>query len=365
MEHFNAGIDAGWHSYGSVYNLGHRAVADLFRVPVNIEEKVDGSQFSFGYYPGADHELRVRSKRVEFPVDAPEGMFKLACATVRDLFMKGLLTPGWTYRGEVLAKPKHNALAYDRVPNANIVIFDINIGRETYLPYADKLAECERIGLECVPALALGVMVNDVEKLRGYLDTLSMLGGQKVEGIVIKPQDYNLYAVDKHVLMGKFVSEAFREVHKQSWKADNPTTGDIIATLAAQFCTPARWNKAIQHLLEEGRIAGDKVQDIGTIIKEIPQDVCKECADDIKDALFKYAWPHIARACTRGFPEFYKDRLMRMQFDVEEAVGLPPELAGDGDSEFTSAEEHERLNALSRELHRDVDPGDEHSGNET
>lgn len=35
-----------------------------------------------------------------------------------------------------------------------------------------------------------------------------------------------------------------------------------------------------------------------------------------KEALFKYAWPHIKRACTRGFPEFYKERLMRQQFEV-------------------------------------------------
>lgn len=37
-----------WHSYPSIYNLGHRYIADLLTVPVIVEEKIDGSQFSFG-----------------------------------------------------------------------------------------------------------------------------------------------------------------------------------------------------------------------------------------------------------------------------------------------------------------------------
>jgi hypothetical protein len=37
-----------WHSYSSIYALGHKALAELFMEPVLIEEKVDGSQFSFG-----------------------------------------------------------------------------------------------------------------------------------------------------------------------------------------------------------------------------------------------------------------------------------------------------------------------------
>lgn len=35
-----------WHSYPSIYALGHRAIVDLLKGPVFIEEKIDGSQFS-------------------------------------------------------------------------------------------------------------------------------------------------------------------------------------------------------------------------------------------------------------------------------------------------------------------------------
>jgi ATP-dependent RNA circularization protein (DNA/RNA ligase family) len=35
-------------SYPSIYALGHRAIRELFDGPVVVEEKIDGSQFSFG-----------------------------------------------------------------------------------------------------------------------------------------------------------------------------------------------------------------------------------------------------------------------------------------------------------------------------
>jgi hypothetical protein len=247
-------------------------------------------------------------------------MFAKAAETVKNLFEK--VTPGWTYRGEFLAKPKHNSLAYDRVPAGNIIIFDINTGDQEYLSYEDKVVEASRLGLETVPRLFSG-RVADVSQFRTFLDTVSVLGGQQIEGVVVKPKDYNLFGLDKKVLMGKFVSEAFKEVHRKAWAENNPTTKDVIGLITMQYGTPARWNKAIQHLREAGKLVDD-VKDIGPLIKEIPGDVLKECEDDIKAELFKFAWPHIRRGLTRGFPEFYKSKLLSLQFE-KEALGSEPQ----------------------------------------
>ena len=35
-------ISNSWHSYPSIYNLGHVAIKELFTVPVSVEEKIDG-----------------------------------------------------------------------------------------------------------------------------------------------------------------------------------------------------------------------------------------------------------------------------------------------------------------------------------
>src|SRR5579872_1098661 len=131
-----------WHTYPSIYNLGHSAVKDLFSVPVNIEEKVDGSQFSFCVEE--DGEVKVRSKGAVMIPDAPERMFASAVSTVKSL--RSRAHPGWTYLCEFLAKPKHNTLAYDRIPDQHLIVFDINTGNESYLPYAEKADEARRIG---------------------------------------------------------------------------------------------------------------------------------------------------------------------------------------------------------------------------
>ena len=125
-----------WHSYPKVWNIGHPNVSTVFDDEVLLEEKVDGSQFSFGVIDG---ELKCRSRGQELILDAPEKMFLKAIQTVAEI--RGLLKPGWTYRAEYLSKPKHNTLAYDRTPEKYIMIFDINTDQEVYLGYEEKKAE--------------------------------------------------------------------------------------------------------------------------------------------------------------------------------------------------------------------------------
>lgn len=293
-----------WHSYSRLHSLGHSAVGKLFDGPITVEEKIDGSQFSFGVFDG---QIKCRSKGVEIVVDAPEKMFALAIDTVK--ILAPTLVDGWTYRGEYLQKPKHNALAYDRVPKMHVMIFDIAIAEETYLSYPEKLAECERLGLEIVPLIYSGEGMPP-EAFVDLLDRVSVLGGQKIEGVVIK--NYTQYGPDKKTMIGKYVSDDFKEVHKGSWKESNPTSGDVVVDLAVRHRTPARWNKAIQHLREAGLIT-DSPKDIGPLLKEIQEDTKLECEADIKDALFRWAWPIIARKIIAGFPEYYKQHLIAQQ----------------------------------------------------
>src|SRR5688572_14572618 len=108
-------------SYGSIYALGHKAVATILEgLSVEATEKVDGSQLSFGVIDG---ELRIRSKGQELHLGADNGMFNLAVANIEA--MANSLVANWVYRGEYLMKPKHNTLAYERVPHNNIILFDV------------------------------------------------------------------------------------------------------------------------------------------------------------------------------------------------------------------------------------------------
>jgi len=291
------------NSYSSVYALGHKAICGIFNGPVVLEEKIDGSQFSMGIVGG---ELSCRSKGTEQRPDAPDSMFQAAIDVIRTL----PLHPGYVYRCEYLRKPKHNTLAYDRTPKNHLIIFDIQTGMESYMTPAEKAAEAERLGLECVPLLHRGV-VEDFERFKQFLERESVLGGVKIEGIVVK--NYSLFTQEKKIACGKFVSEAFKESHTKEWKNSNPTNKDILALLTETYKTEARWRKAVQHLRESGNLENSP-RDIGKLIREVPADILKENEDDIKAALFTHAWPHIQRGVVRGFAEWYKAELAQDAF---------------------------------------------------
>lgn len=290
-------------SMGSIMAVGHAAIADLFNGPVEITEKVDGSQFSFRLTE--EGEVEMRSKGQEILEGNPSSkMFQPAIDSVRE--RRDKLVPGWTYRGELLAKPKHNALAYSRVPKGNIVLFDVEttvLG--AHLSSSQRDFEAGRIELEAVPVLYVGI--SEPAHIPGFLERESFLGGVKIEGVVVKNYSQWLHG---HIMMGKYVSEKFKEVHAKEWKTANPSRGDFIDELIESYRTEARWLKGVQHLKERGEWTGGP-QDIGPLMKEVAEDVMAEEADQIAVVLFNHFKSQISRGVVRGIPQFVKEQLLR------------------------------------------------------
>ena len=294
------------HSYSKVYQIGHKVIRDIFKSGVTIEEKIDGSQFSFGVIDGV---LCARSHNKQLIIEAPDNMFNKAVETIKSI--QHLLKPNWTYRGEFLQKPKHNTFAYDRTPTKFIIGFDImREEQEDYLSYNEKVDEFGYIGLETVPIVYQGI-VDNLEMFNEFLDRKSILGGQKVEGVVIK--NYSLITDDKKVAMGKYVSEAFKEVHNKDWKERNPSRSDIVLQIIDKYKSEARWNKAVQHMQENGDL-DESPKDIGWLMQGVPFDIMNECQDEIKDILFKHFWKTISRGVTQGLPVWYKQKLAEKAF---------------------------------------------------
>ena len=123
----------GLSGYGKIYNLGHYALENLLLDSVVVEEKIDGSQFSFAKING---ELFCASRGQQLHIEGPEKLFIEAVDSAKQIFDK--LQDGWIYRTEYLKKPKHNTLNYDRVPEAHLIIFDIARSEEAYLSYQEK-----------------------------------------------------------------------------------------------------------------------------------------------------------------------------------------------------------------------------------
>lgn len=293
------------NAYAQSFNMGHKAIERIFDGHVIVEEKIDGSQFSFALIDG---ELHCRSKRQPLYIDNPEKMFARGLEFVASI--KDKLTPNWVYRCEYMQRPKHNVLAYDRIPTNHLMLFDIDAGLQNYLPHIMKTNEAKRIGIEPVPLIYEGI-APDFDVMKSWLDKVSVLGGAKIEGFVIK--NYNVFTSEKKIALGKFVSEHFKEVHAKTWKSDRPTRKDTIAILTDKYRTQPRWEKAIQHLRDDGSLT-ETPKDIGALIKEVQTDIYKECEEEIKEFLFAHFWPQLKRSLVRGLPEWYKEQLAKNLF---------------------------------------------------
>ena len=73
--------------------------------PVEITEKLDGSQFRFGTLGG---ELKFASKKATIHTESPPDLFKPAVDHVISVYDD--LEEGYTYYGEAFKKPRHNTL---------------------------------------------------------------------------------------------------------------------------------------------------------------------------------------------------------------------------------------------------------------
>ena len=297
----------GLGSYSKVYNLGHREVLDVLKGDVVVQEKVDGSQFSFGVRDGV---LFIRSKGAEIIPEAPPELFRAATETVLTLREGDSLVEGWTYRAEAFQKSKHNTLAYDRVPTGSVILFDIDTGDQSYMTPSELTKAAGNLGLESVRLLYEGPGDGvTLDHIGSWMYELSNLGGSTIEGIVIK--NYALFDGRGKTLMGKHVSEKFKEQNKANGKV---TRGkDIQEEIGQRYRSEPRWAKAVQHLREAGTLT-DSPKDIGPLIIEIQRDVEDEELDAIKDRLWEWARRGAVRKWTAGFPEWYKQQLLEKQF---------------------------------------------------
>lgn len=116
-------------------------------------------------------------------------------------------------------------------------------------------------------------------------------------------------------MSGKYVTEEFKEVHHKDWKKNNTGKGKL-ETLKEQYRSEARWRKAIQHIKENGELEGSP-RDIGMLIKEIKKDVTDEEKENIKTHLWSLFGDDFLREAVNGFPQWYKEELMKGNIDAE------------------------------------------------
>lgn len=291
-------------AFPKILHIGDKQILDLFEGEVEITEKLDGSQFSFGKIDG---EVITRSKGREF--DEPDKLFRPIWEYVHSIADR--LPEGIFFYGETLGTPRHSTLAYDRTPKNFFAMFGVYVAEtREYLNYDAIVEWSEKLDVDPVPLLFRGE-ISQSEILKFVDDTVSYLGGQKIEGVVVKAYKPWMFLgqIPLNVMSGKYVTEAFKEVHNKDWSKLNTGKGKF-DVLKENYRTEARWNKAIQHLEEKGELEGTP-RDIGKLLKEVYTDIEEEEKENIKDQLYAIYKSDIMKYATHGLAQWYKEKLVK------------------------------------------------------
>ena len=300
-------------AYPKIFHIGSDFIKDIFQDEVEITSKIDGSQWSFGKVEGI---LYMRSKGCIQYAEKHDNLFNEVVDYV--ISIQDRIPDNTIFYGEYLKKPKHNSLKYDRIPKNHLALFGVCTPNQKFTSEYEKLAEYAKLlDIDVVPLVYKG-KINSSEELIKMLDEEEYLGGCKREDIVVK--NYNrpflLGGQPIPLMSGKYVSEAFKEVHRKTWNKENTGKGKW-DTFKEGYKTEARWNKAIQHYKEKGLYTGTP-KDIGPLLKEIQEDIKEEEKEVIKNFLWKEFGQEVLRTACSGFPEYFKMKIMKETFNEEE-----------------------------------------------
>lgn len=288
-------------SYTKILTLGSTGTELALTGEVIVQEKIDGSQFRF--MRTEEGGFRFASHRADVYPETP-GMFREAVDYIAG---QNVAPEGVLFCCEYLQRPKHNTLAYGRIPKNHLVLFDAMVIESGVWVSREILQyDADWLGIELVPELYRGEITK--EGLVPLLETPSVLGNQTVEGIVIKNHG-QLIALGGRTfpLFTKLVNQAFKERNNKEWRANSGKSQ--LDNYMDSFRTEARWQKAIQSLREQGLLLGEP-KDIGALMREVAQDLEAEEEATIKDQLYAMYRKDIIRRAQSGLPEWYKAKLL-------------------------------------------------------
>ena len=297
-------------AFPKIFAIGTGYIRDIFKHDVEVTEKVDGSQFAWGLVDG---KLFMRSKGQVLYETNPEKMFSFGIdhiVSIQDRLPEGII-----FYAEYLRIPKHNTLTYGRIPKNHLCLFGaMDLSERFESNYGQLQAYADKFEIEVVPLVYSG-NIKSSDFLLGLLERESVLGDVLIEGLVVKNYEakFLLGGQPMPLMAGKFVSEKFKEVHRGSWNKENTGKGKW-ETFKESFRTEARWEKAVQHLRDSGKL-DNSPRDIGNLIKAVAVDIVEEEREDIIKFLFKEFGSEVVRTSTRGIAEWYKERLLKNNFE--------------------------------------------------
>ncbi len=276
------------YKFPKIYSLGQEENADILQYGedfINIEEKVDGGNFSF--FTADDGTVFECSRNRNLTTDEDEKTFIGIRIWLRNnlerLEKVGIkINPDYIYYAEAMAK---HTINYTNAPN--LIGLDIrpkhSMGEEgpgLFLAREGKEKEFARIGIECVPLVWKGT-AGELKKM----DITALLPQSKyydgmAEGIVIKNYERKASA-GNHQIFAKMVRSEFKECNKAVFGSVRQKNSDT-SKIVEEFVTDARVRKvALKLINEEGMFLDMK------LMSKVPPNVIKDILEEEFNNIFQ------------------------------------------------------------------------------
>lgn len=171
------------------YNIKHLSPDDeswLAGACLDVEEKIDGYQCSFGW--GNDGAFFFRSKTRDL-TEQRAAIWDTAFSYAAGLQPRR----GMTYFAEMVAREKMFKRTYARVPRHHMVLWDAihTAERQRVLPRSELQSEGLALDLEVVPYARVWIASPGALSLRMLLGDDPLLGGDAREGVVLKDRNFD------------------------------------------------------------------------------------------------------------------------------------------------------------------------------
>ena len=285
--------------YGKIYTYGSvNAPTFDSDLDIHIEEKFDGSQFS--YMLAHDSTLFCWSKNEQLDLDVVLQNSKHLFHEAVKLAFEKRKTPGVVYICEYFKRGKHNRLNYNFITEPTLIVLNaFNVFDHIWM--ANE-----------TPCLAQQPWKNLKLHLDCFLINKSKFGECQIEGIVLKQYSKDM----KEMKMAKIVNQEFKEISTHKIKSEHyeETLHSLAIKLVEKYRTEARFYKAIQHLTESGVVIND-MKDVSAVIKELHHDIVAECNDDMRQIFEEQLTKLIKRHIGKNVATWLQNYLMTKDND--------------------------------------------------
>jgi hypothetical protein len=304
------------YKYPKILHIGAPLVSTIFDNEVEVTEKVDGSQCRIEL---TEDSVMVGSKNQGI---ADHNMFEIA----HDQGERIHKETDWRTLGskvtlfcEFLNKPNHNTIKYDRVPLNNLYLFGAMVGdTQDHMITGGLIEMAKHLEIDPPNVIICG-LVESVEELKEFMTHQSYLGGSAVEGVVIKNYNrtYDPLQVHSQEYIGypmaaKYVREDFKISNAKQWNTIDRKKG--VDAIVDMFLIGDRFQKAIQHLDEEGKITYTK-KDLQHLIPEFFNDLMDEKKEVMTGMIMGDVFKALKKRANAYVVSSWIDHLAERQFD--------------------------------------------------